>query len=345
MDNDRIGSFIAKKRLEKKLTQNELGEKLFVTGKAVSKWERGLSLPDISILENLADILDTDIYDILQIKNKKDINLEKVVEDEKKKIKKQLFRKTLLLFVPIFLLLLVLLFKVIPFGFNIEYVRYTHNTNKIVSFGVPKFSFMFQNKENSFSYKNFRGKKSLENEMKVYLNSLEHLSCNDTIYYYNSDADITITEYSVKSNLIYSTLFYNIRNGNYCKQLEKKEYIEKLGGYAEMFYLYPDDYDDSNFRIILYTYIRELNGENKYTADLYVYEYETSEKSKIIEHSMGSFRVEGNDFIYTRNKIDEQGEVEIPRESHFIIHDNMLFLKDDYLSKYEKGITLRRYVK
>ena len=49
MDNNKIGKFIASVRKEKNLTQQELGNKLFVTDKAVSKWERGLSLPDISL--------------------------------------------------------------------------------------------------------------------------------------------------------------------------------------------------------------------------------------------------------------------------------------------------------
>ena len=49
MENNKIGSFILELRKEKGLTQQELGDKLFVTDKAVSKWERGLSLPDVSI--------------------------------------------------------------------------------------------------------------------------------------------------------------------------------------------------------------------------------------------------------------------------------------------------------
>ena len=43
MDNNKIGKYIASHRKEKGLTQQELGDKLFVTDKAVSKWERGVS--------------------------------------------------------------------------------------------------------------------------------------------------------------------------------------------------------------------------------------------------------------------------------------------------------------
>ncbi len=64
MDN-KIGKFIAYLRKEKGLTQQELGDKLFVTDKAVSKWERGISFPDITILEKLASELDAEVSEIL----------------------------------------------------------------------------------------------------------------------------------------------------------------------------------------------------------------------------------------------------------------------------------------
>ncbi len=87
MDNNKIGKFIASLRKEKSLTQQQLANKLFVTDKAVSKWELGLSLPDVTLLGKLADELDTDIYSILQIEKRKDINIEKILEEERLKLK------------------------------------------------------------------------------------------------------------------------------------------------------------------------------------------------------------------------------------------------------------------
>lgn len=49
MDLVKIGKFIAKCRKNKNLTQYQLAEKLFVTDRAVSKWENGRSLPDSSL--------------------------------------------------------------------------------------------------------------------------------------------------------------------------------------------------------------------------------------------------------------------------------------------------------
>ena len=66
MNYKKIGEFIAQKRKEKKLTQKELASILKVTDKAVSKWERGLGCPDVSILELLAKTLDVSILEILK---------------------------------------------------------------------------------------------------------------------------------------------------------------------------------------------------------------------------------------------------------------------------------------
>lgn len=55
-----IGKLIAKARQEKGLTQKQLADFLFVTDKAVSKWERGLSLPDLNSISRLATLIDLD---------------------------------------------------------------------------------------------------------------------------------------------------------------------------------------------------------------------------------------------------------------------------------------------
>jgi len=57
MDNEKMGLFISELRKSHQMTQKELAEKLDVSDKAVSKWERGLSCPDISLLSPLSDIL------------------------------------------------------------------------------------------------------------------------------------------------------------------------------------------------------------------------------------------------------------------------------------------------
>ena len=65
MDLIKIGKFIANCRKDKKLTQEQLAEKLYITDRAVSKWERGLSLPDADKMLDLCNILDININELL----------------------------------------------------------------------------------------------------------------------------------------------------------------------------------------------------------------------------------------------------------------------------------------
>lgn len=65
MDLIKIGKFIADCRREKKITQEQLAEKLYITDRAVSKWERGLSLPDADKMLDLCNILDINVNELL----------------------------------------------------------------------------------------------------------------------------------------------------------------------------------------------------------------------------------------------------------------------------------------
>ena len=74
MNQVRIGKFISECRKRKKLTQEELAERLGITDRAVSKWERGLNLPDASLMLELCEILGITVNELLTgeiIKNDK----------------------------------------------------------------------------------------------------------------------------------------------------------------------------------------------------------------------------------------------------------------------------------
>lgn len=72
IDYEKCGAFIASLRKEHGYTQKELAEKLMLSDKAVSKWERGLSMPDISILMPLANALGVTVTELLQGERAKD---------------------------------------------------------------------------------------------------------------------------------------------------------------------------------------------------------------------------------------------------------------------------------
>ena len=65
MNQIKIGRFIAERRKKASLTQMQLAEKLGITDKAVSKWERGVAMPDTSIMLELCDILGISVNELL----------------------------------------------------------------------------------------------------------------------------------------------------------------------------------------------------------------------------------------------------------------------------------------
>ena len=69
MKTQSMGMMIAEKRKELGMTQLELAEKMGVTDKAVSKWERDLSCPDVNSLPKLAEIFGMSVDELLQIKS------------------------------------------------------------------------------------------------------------------------------------------------------------------------------------------------------------------------------------------------------------------------------------
>ena len=66
IDKEKFGAFVAGLRKEKGLMQKDLAEKLYVSDKAVSKWERGISIPDVALLVPLAEILGVTVTELLE---------------------------------------------------------------------------------------------------------------------------------------------------------------------------------------------------------------------------------------------------------------------------------------
>ena len=63
-----IGSYIAEKRKKLGMTQKQLAEKLGKSDKSVSKWERGICLPDVSVYLELCEILGISLNEFWQVK-------------------------------------------------------------------------------------------------------------------------------------------------------------------------------------------------------------------------------------------------------------------------------------
>lgn len=355
MDYKKIGNFISKRRKEAGLTQNELGEKLYVTGKAISKWERGLSVPDISILEELSKILDVEIEEILhgELGNKKKLN----IEEEIKKIKEEITKtnnKNKIKIISIFTIIIVILcyfvFRFIYLGYNIKALELNHRVIKEINIGIPKTSFLLKENNGSFSIKNFRSAHTIKSEIKDYLKELEYKTCNNTIYYYNKKDDFSIIEYSVKDNILFSTISYHVRNKDYCYTTKLNEYEKKLGllkrvrGFNN--YIPLDKEGNALKKNVLAI---ELWDGGKEASD---YRFELELDASIfkdnnlplekLEHSKGTYEIKGNKVYYYRTEIMYASKkIDIPEVSVFEIDKNKnLVLIDNYFKKYEKEVIL-----
>lgn len=90
MDQKRIGAFIAQCRKEKNLTQMQLAELLEITKQAVSKWENGRGMPDVSLLQPLCNILDISLNELFsaehisteEYKGKAEENISKLYKEK-----------------------------------------------------------------------------------------------------------------------------------------------------------------------------------------------------------------------------------------------------------------------
>ncbi len=113
MDFVKIGKYIAGKRKALRMTQKQLAEKLNMSDKSVSKWERGICLPDVSVYMELCEILGISINEFLagedidaeNVEKKSEDNIIQVTKDSKKKQKNL---KSILAVVTTFAVIMVL---------------------------------------------------------------------------------------------------------------------------------------------------------------------------------------------------------------------------------------------
>lgn len=128
MDQEKIGKFIAYSRKKKNLTQEQLAEKLNISKNAVSKWERGLNLPDACIMQNLCELIDISLNELFagEVINDKDMikqSEKNILDLFKFNYNKNKKYKSILILLSIFLIISLLYtgkFILIKTGYSID---------------------------------------------------------------------------------------------------------------------------------------------------------------------------------------------------------------------------------
>lgn len=131
MDQSKIGKFIAECRKDNKLTQEQLAEKLGVTSKSISRWENGKTMPDLSLMRPLCDILDITMNELIsgeridkkEYQKKSEENIINTINYSNKKTK----------FFKIFLGCLITIFLILVLMFVIDVRRMNKNEEVVFS--------------------------------------------------------------------------------------------------------------------------------------------------------------------------------------------------------------------
>lgn len=116
MDAEKTGAFIQRCRKDLGMTQSELAQKLNITDKAISRWERGVGFPDIQLLEPLAEALQITLLELMRGEKMESEQVDKDVADEAitdtlKMVKKSWFDKYRFLLATVSVVLYLLLWE------------------------------------------------------------------------------------------------------------------------------------------------------------------------------------------------------------------------------------------
>lgn len=248
MDNLKTGKYIQKLRQEKNLTQNDLAKKLFISDKAISKWERGLCAPDISLLEKLAEILDTSVIELLRGERLNNNSINKndalnTINDIKEITTKSNIKKIDKIFMC--LLIILILYILLLFINPIKYQKYKLCFENIKSNEITNF----------------------ENNSKIIL---------------NNRGKFNQSEYRKITNWINS--IYTVRNIEYDKNIMKKQCLS-FDEIYELIYTNNAIPIDENINNLLGKYkIQNINYEpfDKETFEQYIYSIYTNKNSQNI---------------------------------------------------------------
>lgn len=241
MNYDKIGKFIQEKRKEKNLTQKELAEKIGVTDRAVSKWERGVGCPDVSILEILSKELDCSILEILKgrkIENEiiKVTEADDYVKDSMN-ISKQITKEKIISYINKVLVTTIIFIFILLSYLNIVQIKYlnTEYQYKTEYYENKKIQELINTLEKNINIiKNDQGKYSNEDYQKItsQLENMDKIIKSSKIYDYISNRkEITYT----LNDLIKFNDLYELMSQHYelTRTIEKYTDSSKMETYRD----------------------------------------------------------------------------------------------------------------
>ena len=226
MNQEKIGKFIKEIRTKNNLTQKDLAKKLGVTYQAVSKWENGKNVPDISILKEMSKMFNVDIDEIL--------------DGEKKNKKKDLYGLVVII------LLIILLF--------VGYLLYNTNDDN------------YEFKTISTTCDNFKITGSAaynKDKATIYISNIEFCGKEDTTKYKSITCVLYETQNDTKTKISNCSKIENTNLEDFLKELEIKEDSNSCKNLSKSTLSLEIEAKDNDNKTITYTIPIKLNDNCK----------------------------------------------------------------------------------
>lgn len=219
--NNKTGELLKKLRLDKKLTQDELANLIYVDRTAISKWECGKSIPDYDSLTRLSNVFDISINEIIEGKL--------IVNIKKKKLKYNKIIAIIIMFSLAIVLLFLILYFILNYKKTIIYNINAESKNCEIKNGL----LVYTNEKSYFSLGNIDCNKNIE-KIEIYFKEtgkdliLIDSQESDSILLFESNGynEYDINKFKYKNNNVYVKIYFD-NNEELIKLDFQKDYINK----------------------------------------------------------------------------------------------------------------------
>lgn len=230
MNQQKIGKFIAELRKEKNLTQEQLANQLNITKNAVSKWERGISLMDLSLLKPLSEILDISITELLngerlsenELRSKTENAIENTISISNDKIKKSKYKNIFLTICFLLVISVICFFGYKGYLLKEFTMKKPENSEEVAAALVPKKTIKIYKRTLKEEDYLVIDEMKIRNDFKDYkLEEIEHADFTKTRIYRNLNDSSAITFPSKRANFQLIDVFTSDEATFYGDDLDK----------------------------------------------------------------------------------------------------------------------------
>ena len=219
--NNKTGELLKKLRLDKKLTQDELANLIYVDRTAISKWECGKSIPDYDSLTRLSNVFDISINEIIEGKL--------IVNIKKRKLKHNKIIVIIIMFSLAIVLLFLILYFILNYKKTIIYNINAESKNCEIKNGL----LVYTNEKSYFSLGNIDCNKNIE-KIEIYFKKTDKdlilidSQESDSILLFESNGynEYEINKFKYKNNNVYVKIYFD-NNEELIKLDFQKDYINK----------------------------------------------------------------------------------------------------------------------